>query len=418
MSKVADADSNPVNDSGTGRDGTRIDESWYDAFVAVIDGLIHSTNNPTIAPNDIIDEVVTARGSTSALDDRWDAEHNEDGTHDISSGVLSTFITQTDLMGGLGGVNLIRNDDFQMWPDGDTSEPLYWPLTGAAATVARTGTGLGDTSRYVGDFACKLTRNGTNCYIENVLLGGSGFTRADFLQGKYLAFGIWAKCSTPNIARIAIYDGIGRTYSTSYHVGGGAWEFMPVTRQLDSSATEMTIECHVDTSDGNAIFSGASALLLESDFELTHYQPTPQVPYGALHFALSGDLSVANNQARIVLSRGAIIKDVQCLAKTAPTGAAAIFDINSWDGASFTSMFSTQPEIADGASPPVGGAQPDGTYARRCLRGTFGSTMSAGGSITIDVDQIGSGTAGADAVVDVRAMQYGTPLERFLNYND
>jgi hypothetical protein len=220
MTKLADTDSDPVNDSGTGRDGTRVDETWYNAFVTAIDALIHSTNNPTITPADTIDEVVDARGSIGTLDGRIDVEHNEDGTHK-NTGIIATFITEAQLMGGLGGVNLIRNDDFLSWPDGDSAAPVYWALTGAGASVARTGTGLGDTNRKIGDFAGKVTRAGTNCYLENILLDGTAFTRADFLRTKYIAIGVWVKCSTPNIARVAVYDGIGTSYS-SYHTGGGA----------------------------------------------------------------------------------------------------------------------------------------------------------------------------------------------------
>jgi hypothetical protein len=148
MTKLADTDSDPVNDSGTGRDGTRVDETWYNAFVTAIDALIHSTNNPTITPADTIDEVVDARGSIGTLDGRIDVEHNEDGTHK-NTGIIATFITEAQLMGGLGGVNLIRNDDFLSWPDGDSAAPVYWALTGAGASVARTGTGLGDTNRKI-----------------------------------------------------------------------------------------------------------------------------------------------------------------------------------------------------------------------------------------------------------------------------
>jgi hypothetical protein len=38
--------------------------------------------------------------------------------------------------------------------------------------------------------------------------------------------------------------------------------------------------------------------------------------------------------------------------------------------------------------------------------------------MTLDVDQVGSGTAGADAVVEVGVLQYASPLERFLGYSD
>jgi hypothetical protein len=287
-------------------------------------------------------------------------------------------------------------------------------LTGAAATAARTGTGLGDSSRKVGDFACKVTRSGTDCYVANSLLSGTAFTRADFLKAKYIAFGAWVKCSTPNIARVQVYDGIGSTTS-SYHTGGGTWEFLPVTRQIDSSATEITLRGRVDNSNGNAIFSGATALLLESDYTLTQYQPG-LANYGMFHFGLGGNLSTGTNLERSVYSRGAVVKDVQCLLKTAPVGSDAIFDINTLDSGSYTSMFASGVTVADGAT--RGGDQPDGTYARRCLRGGFGTAGLDSSEVTLDVDQVGSGTTGADAVIEVRLLQYSTPLERFLNFDD
>lgn len=395
-----------TNDDGTGRTGTRWNEAFNDAWTDSVNEQVASATNPTLTPADIIDEVVEARAAYPDLDARLD---------DLAlASSVSTLVSATQLMGGLGGVNLVRNDDFLVWPDGDAAAPWAWTLTGAAATVARTGTGLGDTSRKVGDFACKLTRAGTNCYIQNSLLAGAGFSRADFLQGKYLAFGMWVKCSTPNIARIAVNDGIG-TGNSSYHTGGGTWEFLAVTRQLDASATQAVIRGIVDTADGNAIFSGATVLLLDANFALAQYQPSP-VLYGAMHFALGGNLSVASNQGRVVLARGGIVKDIQMLVKTAPTGQAAIFDVNTWDGASYTTMCTTKPTIADGAL--RGGVQPDGTYARRCLRGGFGTAALAGTEITLDTDQVGSGVAGADVVVEVRILQYASPLERFAVYSD
>lgn len=403
-----------TNDSGTGRDGTRADETWYDALLAAINVQVLSSTNPSLTPADAIDEVVTARGSLGALDDRLDVSINEDGT--LKSTATSTFITETQLMGGLGGVNLVRNDDFMVWPAGDSAAPLYWDLTGAAATIARTGTGLGDTSRKVGDFAAKVTRNGTNATLTNTLLSGTAFTRADFLKQQYIGFGVWVKCSTPNIARVSVADNTGTTYS-SYHTGGGSWEFLAVTRQIDSSGTAIIVGGVVDTSDGNAIFSGATALLLQDDLDVVQYQPSP-VMYGAINFSLSGNLGAGVNQGRFVMARGGIVKDVQCLLKTAPVGADVIFDVNTWDGGAYTSMFSSgaRPTVADGAT--RAGTQPDDTYARRCVRGGFGTSISAGAELTLDVDQVGSGTTGADAVIEIRTLQYASPLERFLEHDD
>jgi len=69
--------------------------------------------------------------------------------------------------------------------------------------------------------------------------------------------------------------------------------------------------------------------------------------------------------------------------KTAPTGAALIVDINK----NGTTIFSTRPRIADGATSGGGSA-------------VFSSTtVVAGDIITIDIDQVGSTTPGKDLTI-------------------
>lgn len=395
-----------VDDTGTGRDGTRVDEIWWDDFLDALDGWILDPSNPTVKPKDTTSEVITARGAYDTLDERLD---------DFALAAdVADVITETQFMGGLGGVNLVRNDDFLLWPDGDASAPLYYALAGAGASIARAGTGLGDSNRKIGDFCAKVTRGGADVTLSNTLLSGTAFTRADFLKGKYVAVGMWVKSSTPNLARIGLSDGAG-SQNSSYHTGGGAWEFLTATRQIDNSATGLIPFGQVNNADAVAYFSGLTVILLNSNFALVQYQPG-QVIYGALHFAFGGTLATGLNLARFGPSRGGIVKDAQLIAKTAPVGADLIFDINTWDGAAFTSMFSSAlPTIADGDN--YGGSQPDGTYARRCFRGLFGDTPSAGGVLSVDIDQVGSGTEGADADLEVRTLQYASPLERFADYN-
>jgi hypothetical protein len=42
-----------------------------------------------------------------------------------------------------------------------------------------------------------------------------------------------------------------------------------------------------------------------------------------------------------------------------------------------------------------------------------GAALAVGGELSFDVDQVGSGAAGSDLRVEVRAMEYQSPLERF-----
>jgi hypothetical protein len=397
-----------VDDSGTGRDGSPIDAAFLDGIAEAVNAQTHSATNPTVTPANIVDEVVTARGSTASLDARLDQEHNEDGTHK-TTGTLGTLVTVTQLMGGLGAVNLVPNDDFLVWCDGDAAVPTGWTLTGAGGSVARAGSGLADTTRKVGDFCMKVTRAGTNVNVSNILLQGAAFSRADFIKGQYVTAGMWVKCSTPNIARVAVSDSASTAYS-SYHTGGGTWEWLACTRQISLAAASLVVAATVHNSDGSAWFDGVTSILLNANLTVASYQPSPVV-YGALHFSVSGVVAGASNVHAYAPARIGILKDVQLYANTAPTGQALIVDLNTWDGASFTSMFATRPQLAAGAQ--YGNAQPDGTYARRCVRGLSAAAVTVSGLLNFDVDQVGSGVAGSDLRVEARLLQYQSPLERF-----
>lgn len=397
-----------VDDSGTGRDGSPVDVAFIDAIGDAIDGETLSATNPTVTAADTTDEVVLARGTTLTLDTRLDVSLNEDGTLKTQP----TLATITQLLGGLGSVNLVQNDDFLVWPDGDAAAPEGYTLAGTGAACARAGTGLGDTSRKVGDFCAKLTRGTTDLTLVRSILGAAAFARADFLKSRYAAGGAWVKCATPNIARVAIYDGAGTAVS-AYHTGGGTWEWLPVTRQINAAATVLQIIPQVNNSAVAAYFAGLSCAIIDSNLSLPHELPCP-LQYGSFHFSVAGAVALASNIHGYEPSRAGIVKDVQLFIKTAPTGQALKVDVNTWDGASLTSMFATVPQIGDGLF--RGGAQPDTTYARRCLRGTSGATLAAGGEITFDVDQVGSGVAGSDLRVEVRVLQYQSPLERFQTF--
>ena len=398
-----------VDDSGTGRDGTVVDVAFLDAWEATINDQVASATNPTIKPKDTIDEVVVARGTKASLS-AWElVEHNTDGTHK-TTGTLGGYATITQLLGGLGGVNLVQNDDFLLWAAGDAAAPGGYVLAGVGAAVARIGTGLGDTDRKIGDFACKLTRAAADLTLTRTVLDTAAFTRANFLKARYAAGGAWVLSSTANAARVAVYDGVGYTYS-AYHTGGGTWEWLPVTRTINAAATRLDIIPEVKNGAGAVgKFSGLTLVIIDSNLSLPHELLCP-VQVGTMHFSVAGAVAIASNIHGYEPGRPAIVKDVQLFIKTAPTGQALKVDINSWNGAAYTSMFATVPQIADGAF--RGGAQPDTTYARRCLVAQSGAALAVGGELSFDVDQVGSGAAGSDLRIEVRAMESQSPLERF-----
>lgn len=394
------------DDSGTGQDGTVLDSTFFDAIKASIEAEIVSSSNPSETVEGIIDEVVDARGSQASLDARLDVALNEDGTLKTQA----SLATLSQLGQQIGAVNLLQNDDFVIWELGNSLAPSGWSLTNL--TVARTGTGLGDTNRKVNDFAVKLTRAATDGNLQQELVNSSELARSDFLKSTVISGGCWVKSSTPNAARIAVTDGATTTFS-SYHTGGGAWEWLTVTHTVSNSATNIAVQLTVYNTSSDAYFSGVTAVM--SDVAPTQWQPCPKV-YGTIVFRRAGTLAVANALDQFAAARPIFIKDVALRVETAPTGAALIVDIKKYDtgAAGWVSMFSTLPQIAAAAF--SGTAQPDGTYSYRCIGGGDADSNSDE-LIRMDITQVGSSVAGANLWCWVRAFQYARPLESLLQHD-
>ena len=104
-------------------------------------------------------------------------------------------------------------------------------------------------------------------------------------------------------------------------------------------------------------------------------------------FTIPGTLVVGTGQARMYLHRAVSGLFVIAGVGTAPTGASAIFDVNK----NGTTIFTTQ-----GNRPTIAAAGfSDLTSVPDVL------TAAAGDYITVDVDQIGSTVAGANAIISV-----------------
>lgn len=391
------------DDSGTGQDGTVFNEAFFTAIKDSIEGELVSATNPSEVVADIIDEIVDARGSKTSLDARLDVALNEDGTLKTQA----SLATLSQLQQQIGAVNLQMNDDFVIWAAGDAVAPTGWALS--TITCARAGTGLGDTNRKIGDFCVKLTRAGADGYLYHYLADTSEIGgRADFFKNMKVSIGAWVKCSTPNVARVGIGDGATTTYS-SYHTGGGDWEWLSVTHTISNSATSLASLLGMHNTAADAYFSGVTVVM--SDEEPSQWQPCPKV-YGTIVFRVAGTLATGDGQDNYAFQRPAIVKEVALLAATAPTGQALICDVDQYDTSAWQAMFSTRPQVAAGAN--VGHAEPDGTYAYRCFSGGDASGASYE-RIRLNIDQVGSGTAGADLWAWVRCMQYARPLESILD---
>lgn len=102
-------------------------------------------------------------------------------------------------------------------------------------------------------------------------------------------------------------------------------------------------------------------------------------------FSIAGTLATGTGTLTIPMLFDGILHRVRVACGTAPTGQAAIFDVNRGGVTVFTTQ-ANRPTIA-AAAQDSGDAIPDV------------NTFSEGNLFTVDVDQVGSTVAGADAVL-------------------
>jgi hypothetical protein len=115
--------------------------------------------------------------------------------------------------------------------------------------------------------------------------------------------------------------------------------------------------------------------------------PTYVQTYRVETFSIPGTLTVGTGMARLYFPRACTIINVIASVGTAPTGASVIFDVNK----NGTTIFTTQgnrPTITASAFVDTSSV-PDVT------------SIAAGEYLTVDLDQIGSTVAGADATVSI-----------------
>lgn len=104
-------------------------------------------------------------------------------------------------------------------------------------------------------------------------------------------------------------------------------------------------------------------------------------------FTYPGTLSVQAGKARWYAPVNATIVAVRASVGTAPTGASAIFDVNKNGTTIFTTQ-SNRPTIAASGFTDTADA-------------VEVTSLSAGDYLTVDIDQIGSTVAGADATIQI-----------------
>lgn len=334
----------------------------------------------------------------------WDASKPVSGGYLNSAEIRANFEA---IERSLWGKNLVMDPNHLIWPsetaDGAASQtdpPAHFDLSGTGATMQRCGSALTDTTDYnVGGFAAELTYGSATALLEQTLFS----SLPTYFRSLPFTLAAAVKCSSSNAARLRIDDGVTPVYS-NYHSGGGSWEWLTLEAALASNATELTVGFEVGSSTAHIQAWTCLFGLIPN----IYFIPAETI-HGMIYWPKNGTIATGTGFAVWAPSRPGIVKHVQLRAETAPTGAALIVDVNTWDGAAMTSMFSTRPQID--AADYQGDGTPDDDYARRCYDANKGDTVPDGGLMNFDVDQVGSTVAGSDLIVEVKCMQFVDPLE-------
>lgn len=243
-----------VDDSGLFTDGTAITKAFVDSVYDTIDDQAHSTTNPTVKPKAVTDEVVAARGSKTSVDARLDVSLNEDGTLKTQA----SLVTAAQVQSALGSRNVANNGDLADWTAGGALAPDNFTLTGAAATIARTGPAMVDTFTFGtggGGFAAKITRAGTDWKLSQDVIAAADFAKFVNVKGQKVSVAVKGKTGIASLLRIVIDDGVSTDAST-YHTGGGTEEHLSVTHTISNSATKVTVYVEGTSSNGDAYVGG------------------------------------------------------------------------------------------------------------------------------------------------------------------
>lgn len=395
----------------TGTDGvTQLDAAHFAAYDA--DMLSALKDASTQTPAETTTEVRNARGNLASLKARLDVHCDDDGN--LLIGVTNESISQ------FWSRNLVGDDQHLIWPNGDAAAPAYATLSGTGAAVARTGSGLADTQApEMGQWCVKLTSGGgDSALLTKTIIPAALMSRFVGLA-KFVGTGdsgdppnitivVRAKASTGSAVRAFIDVGSGSSFSGT-HTGGGAFETLTTEVALVDASTKVEIAFVVGAGGISAYFGPVSVYINKLNVATLHIPGDWIRKEKVVHFA--GSPGTGTRVWSWAPRRPAIVTDCTPYAGTAPGVGGLVFDINSYDGAALTSMFTKKPTCGNGVSfgPSVA---PDGTYARRCLLPKFSAGLAAGCLVTADIDAENSA---ADYGFTLGYLEPARPLEAFLN---
>jgi hypothetical protein len=398
------------DDDGTGRTGTALDVTFFDAQRDAINSLIYSATNPNQSPAETTDEVIEARGNVTDLDTRISTVIDDDGAFVSPSGIID----EAGLRGAIGPGNILSNEDFLIWPLSLAEAPAYWVLTdGGSGTDA---VAQESTTKHL-YYSAKVTRaagSTADTVLYQDILDTGAFAGNQFDLEKICA-GCWVHAnSQANHAAIAINDGATETESSA-HTGAAGWQWLTVEHTVDATATMLRFECRVLT-DGFAYFDLPTVTY--SDEYPDKWIPSPRM-IGTITWDFIGALTQGDSKRRYPFERPALVLGAKCFANDDPTGGVLTIDVEKFEtGSSWVSIFSGAKNIlSDGHE--VGAVAADGDYDHRCFTGYLGASAAVASAIDsvirLNLDAVNSAV---DVTFKIVCLQYMNALEGARAWDD
>lgn len=247
-----------------------------DNYIAIPIGATYSGGDGSTITRTSKDGTITLVKATSDNDIKWDI-----GEDDRLNGECKIF----DMM----SENLLKNDDFEDWGSGTSVAPNGWTNSSLAS--------IGRNSKHkTGIYSVQLGPNNTSDHIYYEVPDPTDY------QGEVLMFGCWCWTDTANQVRASIVDSVGQSYS-SYHAGGSVWEWLTVTRTIDSAATYVRPTVHPSVNNGYTIGYVDAAILVEgSTCPTTPILDTYGVQVYSREREFTGSMIIENGLYRIMIN--------------------------------------------------------------------------------------------------------------------
>lgn len=402
-----------ADDDGSRTSGTVINKAALQELLTELDSNLFDADFPDVYPAVTTKAVWEATAPYDNLKQRLDSiQAPETGLPNPT--FLEHYVDVSSAADSLGNRNLCPNDDIQLWSQGATSAPDFVTVYGG--NIARAGLLESDTTHYIGRFSGKITfvANPSGVYW-NIMTAGV-MTLVQQIRGAWkVGYGIWLAASAANTTRAWISDGVQTVYS-DYVPADGNFHFMTILggpMTINAAATYLRVGAE-SAAAGDFYFFGPTPVY--GSVAPSRWFPCDTETFPVLEHFISGNVSTGDDKKVVSPVWPCLIQDTQLTVITAPATTDIIADLDMIDAAGArTAVYATRPRIA--AAAKAGSAVPDpAAYSSRCLRGVHGATFpTSGGTLHLNIDQIGTGTVGANLTATVTALRYKRPslLDRF-----